>query len=149
MSNASEGVQKLGECRNALLGHIMKKLRLAGFIAICVATLITFCRFMLNDESVIDIENTGNDKLIEVVVRIADRCYTVGTLYPGNRTRVVASPSFDTHVEIWFGTVRGESKLINCGGYLTPGMKEHLYIKLDSSGKSHTEFPGDTAGRVN
>jgi hypothetical protein len=118
---------------------MMKRTRIASIIIVCLIAALFLCwRFLRAEGSIVEIENTGSDDVVGLVVQLADKTYIVGNLAPKTTKQLFVYPSHDSHVEISFVGPHGQRRTLDGGGYFTPGIKTHLYIKLESSGASET-----------
>lgn len=110
--------------------------KLLGAFSVLVlvgTTTLLLCNYVLLSKSIaVKVRNLDDRALIAVSIHLAGRSYSLGDIPPNGQVEVTVFARSETHIEIEFTGPDGGRKRLDAGGYIEPGYRGTIIIKLNS-----------------
>lgn len=134
-----EVARSTGQRRQAWMRRWMWAAGIVVFVGIGLCGSVWFLE--REDMTQVHLTNIGNESIVDVVLHVTGRSYSVDSIPAGKTVVVRVAAASDSHLEVGIGSpLTGAQERIDVGGYFGPSITAEYFIDLDTTGVRASRF---------
>lgn len=100
-------------------------------VLLVIAALIGMPAFQLRSGVRVTVQNAGTTPLKSVVLHVTGATYALDDIAPGESATMRVNPTGESHLEVEFTDIDGQTQRLNAGGYFESGYRGSIRVEID------------------